>query len=108
MLKKEREKKRVGGGGGSGSSGGGSKGEKGSGAGPIHEFSMNKSLGQNLLKSPQILDAIVEKACLKGTDTVLEIGPGTGNLTVRMLERVKKVICFFVFCHLTFLTLFDR
>jgi 18S rRNA (adenine1779-N6/adenine1780-N6)-dimethyltransferase len=80
MMKKDREKSR------------------GSG-GPIHEFSMNKSLGQNLLKSPQILDAIVEKAQLKSTDTVLEIGPGTGNLTVRMLERVKKVF-FFLFLYL--------
>jgi hypothetical protein len=24
-------------------------------------------------------------------DTVLEIGPGTGNLTVKMLEKCKKV-----------------
>mmetsp|Transcript_10508 Transcript_10508/g.29447 ORF Transcript_10508/g.29447 Transcript_10508/m.29447 type:complete len:307 (-) Transcript_10508:260-1180(-) len=60
--------------------------------GPIHEFSMNKSLGQNLLKNPRILDSIVEKAQLKSTDTVLEIGPGTGNLTLRMLPLVKKVI----------------
>jgi len=53
---------------------------------------MNKSLGQNLLKNPRILDSIVEKAQLKSTDTVLEIGPGTGNLTLRMLPLVKKVI----------------
>eukprot|EP00009_Paramoeba_aestuarina_P004132 CAMPEP_0201506884 /NCGR_PEP_ID=MMETSP0161_2-20130828/720_1 /ASSEMBLY_ACC=CAM_ASM_000251 /TAXON_ID=180227 /ORGANISM="Neoparamoeba aestuarina, Strain SoJaBio B1-5/56/2" /LENGTH=305 /DNA_ID=CAMNT_0047901119 /DNA_START=14 /DNA_END=931 /DNA_ORIENTATION=+ len=68
------------------------KKEKEGGGGAIHEFAMNKSLGQNLLKNPQILDSIVDKAQLKSTDTVLEIGPGTGNLTVRMLERVKKVI----------------
>ena len=29
--------------------------------------------------------------CLSG-DIVLEIGPGTGNLTVRLLESAKKVI----------------
>lgn len=34
----------------------------------------------------------MEKAALRNTDTVLEIGPGTGNLTVKMLDRVKKVI----------------
>merc|ERR1712179_835729 len=28
---------------------------------------------------------------LRNTDTVLEIGPGTGNMTVKMLDRVKKV-----------------
>ena len=33
---------------------------------------------------------IIEKAALRQTDTVLEIGPGTGNMTVRMLEKAKK------------------
>ncbi|KAG8819871.1 Dimethyladenosine transferase [Serendipita sp. 400] len=34
---------------------------------------------------------IVDKANLKPTDSVLEVGPGTGNLTVRILEKVKHV-----------------
>jgi hypothetical protein len=29
---------------------------------------------------------------IRSTDTVLEIGPGTGNMTVKMLEIAKKVI----------------
>lgn len=29
---------------------------------------------------------------MKPTDTVLEIGPGTGNMTVKLLEKSKKVI----------------
>lgn len=29
---------------------------------------------------------------MKRTDVVLEIGPGTGNLTVHLLERAKRVI----------------
>merc|ERR1711972_1142275 len=33
-----------------------------------------------------------EKSALRNTDTVLEIGPGTGNMTVKMLDKVKKVI----------------
>ncbi len=39
-----------------------------------------------------MVQSIVEKSGLKSTDVVLEIGPGTGNLTMRLLERVKKVI----------------
>eukprot|EP01101_Sappina_pedata_P011981 TRINITY_DN8140_c0_g1_i1.p1 TRINITY_DN8140_c0_g1~~TRINITY_DN8140_c0_g1_i1.p1 ORF type:complete len:322 (+),score=148.14 TRINITY_DN8140_c0_g1_i1:32-967(+) len=58
----------------------------------IHEFSMNKTFGQHLLRNPAMLNAIVEKAEVKSTDTVLEIGPGTGNLTALLLQQAKKVI----------------
>lgn len=57
-----------------------------------HEFTMNKTYGQHLLKNPLIIQGIIDKAEIKSTDTVLEIGPGTGNLTVRLLELAKKVI----------------
>lgn len=33
----------------------------------------------------------MDKANLKPTDKVLEVGPGTGNLTVRILEKAKHV-----------------
>ncbi|UKZ75192.1 Dimethyladenosine transferase [Trichoderma virens FT-333] len=56
-------------------------------------FKFNTNFGQHILKNPGVSDAIVEKAFLKPTDTVLEVGPGTGNLTVRILERAKKCIC---------------
>jgi 18S rRNA (adenine1779-N6/adenine1780-N6)-dimethyltransferase len=35
---------------------------------------------------------LTHQAEIKPTDTVLEIGPGTGNLTLRLLEAAKKVI----------------
>ncbi|KAJ4461978.1 putative Dimethyladenosine transferase [Paratrimastix pyriformis] len=50
------------------------------------------SHGQHLLVNPGIVDSIVEKAGLQPTDTVLEVGPGTGNLTLKMLPRVARVI----------------
>jgi 18S rRNA (adenine1779-N6/adenine1780-N6)-dimethyltransferase len=37
---------------------------------------------------------MVEKAQLRPTDTVMEVGAGTGNLTVRLLRYAKKVIAF--------------
>ncbi|KAH7419892.1 S-adenosyl-L-methionine-dependent methyltransferase [Cadophora sp. MPI-SDFR-AT-0126] len=55
-------------------------------------FKFNTNVGQHILKNPGVAEAIVLKANLKPTDTVLEVGPGTGNLTVRILEKAKKVI----------------
>ncbi|KAI9820441.1 MAG: Dimethyladenosine transferase [Thelocarpon impressellum] len=57
-----------------------------------HIFKMNKDIGQHILKNPGIAQAIVEKADLKQSDVVLEVGPGTGNLTVKILEKAKRVI----------------
>lgn len=36
--------------------------------------------------------AIVDKADLKQSDVVLEVGPGTGNLTTRILEKARRVV----------------
>lgn len=52
----------------------------------------NKEFGQHILKNPLIIQSMIEKAALRPTDVVLEIGPGTGNMTVKLLERAKKVI----------------
>ncbi|KYM83698.1 putative dimethyladenosine transferase [Atta colombica] len=52
----------------------------------------NKDKGQHILKNPLIIQSMLEKAALRPTDVVLEIGPGTGNMTIKMLEKAKKVI----------------
>jgi 18S rRNA (adenine1779-N6/adenine1780-N6)-dimethyltransferase len=52
----------------------------------------DKSFGQHILKNPLVIDAIIQKAAIRPTDVVLEIGPGTGNMTVKMLAVAKKVI----------------
>ena len=51
----------------------------------------SKSLGQHFLVNGRIADRIVECAGLKEDDTVLEIGPGRGILTGRLLERAGNV-----------------
>ena len=51
----------------------------------------NTGLGQHFLKNPAVVTAIVEKAAIKPTDVVLEIGPGTGNMTIPLLQRCKKL-----------------
>ncbi len=49
--------------------------------------------GQHFLRNMSVVQRIVDKAAIKNTDTVLEIGPGTGIMTVCMLEKAKRVIC---------------
>lgn len=55
-------------------------------------INFNKDFGQHILKNPLIVTSMVEKAALRPTDVVLEVGPGTGNMTVKLLEKTKKVI----------------
>lgn len=51
-----------------------------------------KSLGQHWLSDKAVLDAMCDAAEVKSGDAVLEIGPGTGELTARLLERKVEVL----------------
>ena len=64
----------------------------GSGGSANYNFSFDKSFGQHILKNPLVVQQIVEKSAIKPTDIILEIGPGTGNLTAALCERGKKLI----------------
>lgn len=50
-----------------------------------------KSLGQNFLKSEDALRTIIQAGNVKNTDTILEIGPGKGALTEKLIPLAKKV-----------------
>ncbi|MBI4224731.1 MAG: ribosomal RNA small subunit methyltransferase A [Candidatus Sungbacteria bacterium] len=52
----------------------------------------NKLLGQNFLTCEWVLSDLAKAAELTASDTVLEIGPGTGVLTRFLAARVKKVV----------------
>uniref|UniRef100_T1IS59 rRNA adenine N(6)-methyltransferase n=1 Tax=Strigamia maritima TaxID=126957 RepID=T1IS59_STRMM len=52
----------------------------------------NTNLGQHILKNPLVIQSIVDKSAIRPTDVVLEIGPGTGNMTQKLLEKGKKVL----------------
>ncbi|KAK6121077.1 hypothetical protein DH2020_045170 [Rehmannia glutinosa] len=67
------------------------------GSGPSnHHFQggipFHKSKGQHILKNPLLIDSIIQKSGIKSTDVILEIGPGTGNLTKKLLEAGKSVV----------------
>jgi len=51
-----------------------------------------KRFAQHWLKDDRVLDRIVAAADLKDDDRVLEIGPGTGNLTRKLLPWVQSVL----------------
>lgn len=51
-----------------------------------------KSLGQNFLTSEPAIARITEAGELTAGDTVLEIGPGKGVLTEKLLEKAGRVI----------------
>ena len=50
-----------------------------------------KSLGQNFLVDQNIINKIVSIVSIKGV-SVLEVGPGTGNLTLSILKKFPKEI----------------
>ncbi|MBN1966570.1 MAG: 16S rRNA (adenine(1518)-N(6)/adenine(1519)-N(6))-dimethyltransferase RsmA [Anaerolineae bacterium] len=60
----------------------------------LDQFGVNpkKSLGQNFVHDPNVLDKIVRAADLTLDDVVLEIGPGTGALTRYLAEASRRVI----------------
>src|SRR5258708_15500100 len=53
-----------------------------------HAVAPKKSLGQNFLHDPNALHKIVTAAELAPDETVLEIGAGTGTLTVPLAQAV--------------------
>ena len=53
-----------------------------------------KRFGQNFLVDENIIDEIVQKSNITNEDIIIEIGPGLGNLTEKLLEKAKTVIAF--------------
>ncbi|MBM7650312.1 16S rRNA (adenine1518-N6/adenine1519-N6)-dimethyltransferase [Bacillus ectoiniformans] len=57
-------------------------------------FSFKKSLGQNFLIDPNILQKITEAAGLTKETGVIEVGPGIGALTEHLARTSGKVVAF--------------
>jgi len=58
----------------------------------MSDITPKKSLGQHWLYDEATLDAIVDAADVQAGDTVLEVGPGLGTLTKRLLARGARVV----------------
>jgi len=57
-----------------------------------NNFTAKKSLGQNFLHAPNIISAMVHASDITKDSLVLEVGPGKGALTSKLLETGAKVI----------------
>ena len=57
-------------------------------------FKHKKSLGQNFLTNEKILNNIVNSLSINPRDLIIEIGPGQGALTKRLVKLEAKVIAF--------------
>ncbi len=57
-----------------------------------YNFKFSKSLGQNFLINPSIIDKIVNLSGISSNSGVIEIGPGFGVLTQAIAKVAKKVI----------------
>ena len=51
-----------------------------------------KHFGQNFLVSEEIIKRIIIEAKIKSGENILEVGPGTGNLTMALLEAGANII----------------
>ena len=56
------------------------------------ELMPKKDLGQHFLVDPAICERIVRFAGISSNDTVFEIGPGTGQLTDKLLDVASQVV----------------
>jgi 16S rRNA (adenine1518-N6/adenine1519-N6)-dimethyltransferase len=65
-----------------------------------HGHHPNRSLGQNFLADPNIVDRIVRTAAVGPDDNVLEVGAGTGTLTVALAATGARVVAYEVDHHL--------
>ncbi len=54
------------------------------------KFRAKKRLGQNFLINPDVIEKILSN--LSNDDTILEIGPGLGFVTEKLVQRTKKVV----------------
>jgi len=58
---------------------------------PLRSHRPRKRFGQHFLHDPRVLAHLVEVLSLSKDDFVVEIGPGEGALTYRLLDRVKTL-----------------
>ncbi|MFH1509855.1 MAG: 16S rRNA (adenine(1518)-N(6)/adenine(1519)-N(6))-dimethyltransferase RsmA [Candidatus Nealsonbacteria bacterium] len=57
-----------------------------------HNIQPSKGLGQNFLIDGSAINKVVSAIDFKSDNTIIEVGPGFGILTKRLVEKAKKVV----------------
>src|SRR5574344_175067 len=57
-------------------------------------FNFKKKFGQNFIIDENIINNIVDKSEIDKDTLVIEIGPGAGSLTSKLVKKAKHVLCY--------------
>lgn len=60
----------------------------------MEDFNFKKSFGQNFIKDKNVINRIIECSDIKDNSLVIEIGPGSGNLTKELSKVSKNVLAY--------------
>ena len=55
-----------------------------------------KSLGQNFLVDQKVINIITELGNISDKNEIIEVGPGTGALTRKIIEKKPKEFIYFI------------
>ena len=56
----------------------------------------NKKLGQNFLIDDNVIETIVDSSKISKEDFVIEIGPGLGSLTRKIIRKSRKSYSYWI------------
>jgi 16S rRNA (adenine1518-N6/adenine1519-N6)-dimethyltransferase len=59
-----------------------------------NNFKLKKKFGQNFIIDENIINSIVNKSVIDSDTLVIEIGPGAGSLTSKLVKQAKFVLCY--------------
>jgi len=60
----------------------------------LNEFQFKKSFGQNFIKEKNIIEKIINVSNIPDNALIIEIGPGAGSLTEKLVKTGNSVLCY--------------
>ncbi len=59
-----------------------------------NQFHFKKQFGQNFIVDENVINSIITKSGIDKSTLVIEVGPGAGSLTSKLVEDAKEVLCY--------------